>query len=173
MTLADVESTKVFRKVVTAIKAQQLMQIYNDLSHGKIEIIQTCMKKFSALRDEVYDYVGKNLDHRVHISNNAVALAMIKVAELNNLWDESFVHKLKEFENALEDYKFIRALKEPTYRDPVSVTEEYQKLVSNLMLFTKMKYENKLPNMEICVKNEVPLDETQLVNPPVAMDEIV
>lgn len=168
MTLAEIEATKVYSKVVTAIKAQQLLTIYNELVHAKIEIVQTCMKKFSTLRDEVYEYVGKNMDHRIHITNNAVAVAMVKVAETNNLWDPAFIGKVREFEAAIDDYKFIRLLKEPTYRDSISVGEEYQKLVSSLMLFTKLKYENKLTNMEICVKKGVPLKDKA-----VAMAEII
>lgn len=168
MTLAQLKRTKIFSQLVTGIRAKQLCDTYDVLMGNKIDIVKACVGKFSELAREVKAYSAKNLDPSIDLKNNAYITSLLTVAETGNLWDPTFVHKLKQFEKGLEDFDFIPKLAAPKFNDPVSVEQEYSKLIHNLLLFKKMRYENKLENVELCVKNSVPLDETKLINTPTA-----
>lgn len=173
MTLKELERTRVYRKAVTALKAKQLCETYETLMGNKLDIVKECVGKFKILYKTVSKYINDNTEEKIRIYGNVMLTSMISTAETADLWDPEFAHVLKEFEKGLDDYSFITVLKTPTHNDDITVEKEYSKLVNNLLLFKKLRYENKLENIELCVKNSVPLDETKLVNSPVGQAVII
>lgn len=163
MTINDLDKTKAFRRVVTAIRAKQLVALYEKLTDNKVEVVRNCAAKFHELYLEVKRYADNNYTHN-YSTTDAQVSAMVNVAIQNDIWDLTFIVTLKKFEKGLDDFSFLKHLEEPESNDKETILTEYTELINSLLLMKKMRNENKFSNMEICVKNDVPLDETKLVN---------
>jgi len=165
MTLQEMNKTKLFKRVVTGLRASKVTGLYETLTNNTVEVVKQCAKKFDDMYTRVKRYEIGNLDFKNAIQNYDVTKALLLIAENGNIWDETIIDDVKELEKGIQDFDFISKLKSPK-GGTISELQEYQSLVYNMLLFKKLHFENKLGNLEVCVKNDVPLDETKLVNLP-------
>jgi hypothetical protein len=157
MTLKQLEQSRAFSRMVTANRAHQASMRFETLKDSNSEVVTECMQKQNKLYEEVRKYVSRNKDSNLFYGDNMKMV--MDVAEVNNLWDPTFIDKVKALEKATEDYDFITVLKKP-YRDEDMAG--YNKLINSILLFKKMRFAEKYPNLSICVSE--PQDELEITH---------
>lgn len=158
MTLKEIEKTKLFRRVATGILARRAVENFERITEGKHLIVEACMNKLQKQYEFAKSYVEKNDDTQFKNHSN-IALSILLTAKDNDLWDNEVIAEIREFANAVDEFEFITLLEVPKKTDKAEIQEQYQNLISNMMLFKKMKFEEKFPNLVIVVKDNSPVEE--------------
>jgi hypothetical protein len=157
MTLKQLEQSRAFSRLVTAVRAHQAYERFESLKSSNSEVVEACLEKQNELYKEVKKYADKNGVNNFFFGDN---LKMVMdTAKVSNLWDPTFIDKVKALEKATEDYDFITVLKKP-YRDEDMAG--YNKLINSILLFKKMRFAEKYPNLSICVSE--PQEELEITH---------
>lgn len=171
MTLKELENTKVFKKLATSIRINKIIKTYDIQYSTNMKIIEECMGKHSKDILALKHYTNINGPANVS-SYSKAADGILAVATVNNLWDHSIIECVIRVEKSIQDFEFINLLKLPEENKQNS-QENLTNFITKILMFQKLKYDNKLENLELCVKNEAPLDETQLVTNKINENEMV
>lgn len=153
MELKDLDQTKPFKRAVTAMLADKILQQYDTTYNSNIEIIQESVGKFKSLYNRVRDYKNNNL-YNGSITGKLSA-SLLATAEQNNIWDEEFIGDVRKLQGDIDKYDFVSLFQEPDEMTPEMV-KKYTSLINTILLFKKLNYDEKYSNLEICVKSSVP-----------------
>lgn len=148
MTPEQFEKSKPFRRLVTAIKFDSLLDKHRKLKRNSNEIIQKFIPSLQEDINKLRIYVEKNYES----SNSAMTQAVMDLAESQNLWDYEFMDVYNRVEKELSQFEFLQYLETPSYWD-----EKSKKAINSII--TKMLYHQKTfrgmhENIEITIKNE-------------------
>ena len=148
MTPEQFEKSKPFRRLVTAIKFDSLLDKHRKLKRNSNEIIQKCIPSLQEDINKLRIYVEKNYES----GNSSMTQAIMDLAESQNLWDYEFMDVYNRVKKELEQYEFLQYLENPSYWDL-----ESRKAINSII--TKMLYVQKTvrglhDNIEITIKNE-------------------
>ena len=146
MTPEQFEKSKPFRRLVTAIKFDSLLDKHRKLKRNSNEIIQKCIPNLQEDINKLRIYVEENYE----LGNSSMTQAVIDLAESQNLWDYEFMDVYNRVEKELEQFEFLQYLETPSYWD-----EKSKKAINSII--TKMLYHQKTfrgmhENIEITVK---------------------
>ncbi len=148
MTPEQFEKSKPFRRLVTAIKFDSLLDKHRKLKRNSNEIIQKCIPSLQEDINKLRIYVEKNYES----ANSAMTQIVMDLAESQNLWDYEFMDVYNRVEKEIEQFEFLQYLETPSYWD-----EKSKKAINSII--TKMLYHQKTfrgmhENIEITIKNE-------------------
>lgn len=148
MTPEQFEKSKPFRRLVTAIKFDSLLDKHRKLKRNSNEIIQKFIPSLQEDINKLRIYVEKNYEY----SNSSMTQVLMDLAESQNLWDYEFMDVYNRVEKELEQFEFLQYLETPSYWD-----EKSKKAINSII--TKMLYHQKTfrglhDNIEITIKNE-------------------
>lgn len=146
MTPEQFEKSKPFRRLVTAIKFDNLLDKHRKLKRNSNEIIQKCIPSLQEDINKLRIYVEKNYES----GNSTMTQAIMDLAESQNLWDYELMDVYNRVEKELEQFEFLQYLETPSYWD-----EKSKKAINSII--TKMLYHQKTfrgmhENIEITVK---------------------
>lgn len=146
MTPEQFEKSKPFRRLVTAIKFDSLLDKHRKLKRNSNEIIQKCIPNLQEDINKLRIYVDENYAS----GNSSMTQAVMDLAESQNLWDYEFMDVYNRVEKELEQFEFLQYLETPSYWD-----EKSKKAINSII--TKMLYHQKTfrgmhENIEITVK---------------------
>jgi len=148
MTPEQFEKSKPFRRLVTAIKFDSLLDKHRKLKRNSNEIIQKCIPSLQEDINKLRIYVEKNYES----GNSSMTQAVMDLAESQNLWDYELMDVYNRVEKEIEQFEFLQYLETPSYWD-----EKSKKAINSII--TKMLYHQKTfrgmhENIEITIKNE-------------------
>ena len=148
MTPEQFEKSKPFRRLVTAIKFDNLLDKHRKLKRNSNEIIQKCIPNLQEDINKLRIYVEENYES----GNSSMTQTVIDLAESQNLWDYELMDVYNRVEKELEQFEFLQYLETPSYWD-----EKSKKAINSII--TKMLYHQKTfrgmhDNIEITIKNE-------------------
>lgn len=157
MTEKQWQDSKSFKRIVTSIKYDELVNEFNNLfDRGDIEIIKELVKP---LYDDVQilkDYVNKN-NKRV---NSQILNELLAVAEEHNLYDYEFSDVYNRVKDGIKKYEFINLIVQPnSWNDEAKA--KVKKLIGQILYHQKM-YHSLHENIEIELKPIVKEEETIL-----------
>ena len=146
MTPEQFEKSKPFRRLVTAIKFDSLLDKHRKLKRNSNEIIQKCIPNLQEDINKLRIYVEENYE----LGNSSMTQAVIDLAESQNLWDYEFMDVYNKVEKELSQFEFLQYLETPSYWD-----EKSKKAINSII--TKMLYHQKTfrgmhENIEITIK---------------------
>jgi hypothetical protein len=144
MTEKQYQGTKQFRKFVTAMKAKELITIYDSLSRQTQGIIQTLVGKYYDNVEMLRKYIRENTCHYV---STELADSMMVIAEANNLFDHETLIIINEVKKDIERFDFLSALSVPSSWDEAG-KKRYKKIINQMLLFRKLYYK-QFPDFEI------------------------
>lgn len=150
MTRKELENTKAFARVATAIFASKLCKDFENLSKNNIDIVKHCAKKYFSLYSKTKKYAEEQYEK---YDDDSTERGILQIARTYNLWDKEHIGYIREFEQAIKDYDFIPMI--------TGKADECENLVHSLMLMKKLKFADKFPDLCICVAPKK--DETDLV----------
>lgn len=157
MTLNELKKRKTFARVATAIKAFRAVKEYEELIYDqKLELVHEALKRVADDYKFVSEYSSKNYD--IEDTPIEVEDGILQVAKDNNIWDMEVFHIVDRFSKYVKDFEFIILINDRNLGE-----EAFKSLVYNLILFKKLKFEEKFSNLEICIRNEKPLEEGDLI----------
>ena len=131
MTPEQFEKSKPFRRLVTAIKFNNLLDKYRDMKNNSNSIIRKYLPKLNTDLEILEEYVRKNFKD-AHSSTQII----MDLAESQNLWDYEHMDAYNRIEKELEQYSFLQYLKVPSYWD-----KKAEKEINSII--TKMLYVQK------------------------------
>jgi hypothetical protein len=144
MTEKQYQGTKQFRKFVTAMKAKELITIYDSLSRQTQGIIQTLVGKYYDNVEMLRKYIRENTCHYV---STELADSMMVIAEADNLFDHETLIIINEVKKDIERFDFLSALSVPSSWDEAG-KKRYKKIINQMLLFRKLYYK-QFPDFEI------------------------
>ena len=143
---------KSFKRIATAIRAKKALhdfdKIYADAD--SITIVQQALPRMDKLRDQLVSYKMK---YSTDV-NIPIAESIFKVAETKNLWDESFIDKVKSFEEQIKTFNFVRFMKPAKHFASYQATDitDLKNVINQFLLFQKV-HKNKLEGYELVKPN--------------------
>jgi len=140
---------KSFKRIVTAILGERMINDYSNLTRDKSEIIQKCLVPLDENIRKIRNY---NYANSKSIRSD-VATAMLEVAESKNLWDEEMIPTIKNVENTLKTFDFLKYIAKPNSWE-IDNVKEINTLIYQMLLFKK-KYHNQLENYELVYREPV------------------
>lgn len=140
---------KPFKRIVTAILGERVINDYSNLTRDKNEIIQKCLVPLDENIRKIRNY---NYANSKFIRSD-VATAMLEVAKSKNLWDEEMMPTIKNVENTLKTFDFIKYIAKPNIWDAETV-KEVNTVIHQMLLFKK-KYKNQLENFELVYQEPI------------------
>ena len=145
MTPEQFEKSKPFRRLVTAIKFDSLLDKYRDMKNNANSIIRKCLPKLNTDLEILEEYVRKNFKD----ADSATQIIM-DLAESQNLWDYEHMDAYNRIEKELEQYSFLQYLQVPSYWDK-KAEKEINSIITK-MLYVQKTVRGLHDNIEITIK---------------------
>ena len=147
MTPEQFEKSKPFRRLVTAIKFDSLLDKYRDMKNNSNTIIRKCLPKLNTDLEILEKYVRENFKDA-----DSTTQIIMDLAESQNLWDYEHMDTYNRIEKELEQYSFLQYLKVPSYWDK-KAEKEINSIITK-MLYVQKTVRGLHDNIEITIKNE-------------------
>lgn len=145
MTPEQFEKSKPFRRLVTAIKFDSLLDKYRNMKNNANSIIRKCLPKLNTDLEILEEYVRKNFKD-AHSSTQII----MDLAESQNLWDYEHMDAYNRIEKELEQYSFLQYLRIPGYWDN-KAEKEINSIITK-MLYVQKTVRGLHDNIEITIK---------------------
>lgn len=147
MTPEQFEKSKPFRRLVTAIKFDSLLDKYRDMKNNANSIIRKCLPKLNTDLEILEEYVRENFK-----DTHSTTQIIMDLAESQNLWDYEHMDAYNRIEKELEQYSFLQYLQVPSYWDK-KAEKEINSIITK-MLYVQKTVRGLHDNIEITIKNE-------------------
>lgn len=148
------EKTKLFKRIVTAIRIEDVLDRWDKITEYREDILKDCLKKVSRTKNKLRDYKDENFV-RMNLSREAKE-SFMALAHEHNLWDMEILHKIVKIEKALDTFYFLQYIEYPRY----GIEEDrnrVKKIINQLLIYQKKH--GALDNYEL---TEKPLPVEQL-----------
>lgn len=144
MTEQEYQKTNQFRKFVTAIKAKEVITIYESLGTNHETLVGVILKKHfdDVERLRKYYKLYWNSYIPADLRGN-----MMNIAEQYNLFDEEEMVVVRRVRKDVERFDFLALLKVPNQWDEQE-KKKYSRIVNQMLLFRKL-YHKQFPDFEI------------------------
>lgn len=143
----ELEKTKLFKRIVTAIRAGNIIERWETINSSGNEIVRKCLDKVSVQLEILEKYVKDN-ERRRYLSTEEMA-SFLLIAEEHNLWDEEILHIIRKLEDSFKPFYFLQYIEFPNYGTEED-KERVKRLINQLLLFQK-KY-GALENYDLVEK---------------------
>jgi len=148
MNKEEFEKSKAFKRLVTAIKYDKLLDEYKELSNHSNELIRKCIPKLGKEVEILNQYVEDNYID----GNSEIEKIILDMAQENNLWDYEFMDSYNIVKNAISEFGFLKYIERPSYYDDVA-KKEINSLITK-MLYHQKTFRGLHSNIEIKIKEE-------------------
>lgn len=147
MTPEQFEKSKPFRRLVTAIKFDNILEKYRIMKNNSNDIIKQCLPKLDSDLEILREYVRKN-----YTDASSSTQIIMDLAESQNLWDYEYMDIYNKIEKEIEQYSFLQYLQKPSYWDDKS-RKEINSIITK-MLYVQKTVRGLHDNIEITIKQE-------------------
>lgn len=147
MTEGELKKTALFKRIVTAIRIEGVLEDWKTLLRGKNSIIDQSLSKIQRKIDVLKEYSSNNSEY-IRMSD-AIKESFLLTAKENNLWDLRIISDVEEVEKALGTFYFLKYIKEPNYPTEQD-KRDFSRIVNQMLLFQK-KY-GALENYDLVEK---------------------
>ena len=145
MTPEQFEKSKPFRRLVTAIKFDSLLDKYRNIKNNSNSIIRKCLPKLNTDLEILEEYVRENFK-----DTRSTTQTIMDLAESQNLWDYEHMDAYNRIEKELEQYSFLQYLQVPSYWDD-KARKEINSIITK-MLYVQKTVRGLHDNIEITIK---------------------
>ena len=145
MTPEQFEKSKPFRRLVTAIKFDSLLDKYRGMKNNSNSIIRKCLPKLNTDLEILEEYVRENFKDA-----RSTTQIIMDLAESQNLWDYEHMDTYNRIEKELEQYSFLQYLQVPSYWDK-KAEKEINSIITK-MLYVQKTVRGLHDNIEITIK---------------------
>ena len=158
MTEQEFQKSKVFKRIVTSIMFDELVQNYKNIFHKtSLEVIHNVIKPLEDDINLLQDYTSKN---RKFIRDNQLLDSMIAIAKEYNLYDYQFMDVYNRCKESLDKYKFLNYIQKPDRWNETSV-KEVNSIITQFLYHQKM-YKGLHSEIEFVVKEKEVVENLEL-----------
>jgi hypothetical protein len=160
MTEQEFQKSKVFKRIVTSIMFDELVQTYKEIyNRESLNIIQELLKPLQADIEILELYTANN---GKTIRDNELLNSMKAIAKEYNLYDYQFMDVYNRCKESLDKYKFLNYIQKPDRWNEENV-KEVNSIITQFLYHQKM-YRGLHQELEFVVKEEEKqvLEELQL-----------
>ena len=158
MTEQEFQKSKVFKRIVTSIMFDELIQNYKNIFHRtSLEVIHNVVKPLEDDINLLETYTSKN---GKTIRDNELLDSMIAIAKEYNLYDYQFMDVYNRCKESLDKYKFLNYIQKPDRWNEENV-KEINSIITQFLYHQKM-YRGLHQELEFAVKEQEVIEESQL-----------
>lgn len=152
MTKESFEKTKLFRRIVTRMRAEDVLEKWEAISREGHEVVQKCISPTWELQKQLETYCEDNKPLR-GVSKEQIE-SFINTGHEHFLWDLEILPLIEKMERALSTFYFLPYIDYPRYATEEE-TKSVKRVINQLLLFQK-KY-GALENFDL-VEKEPPVE---------------
>lgn len=134
MTKEKFEKTKLFKRIVTAMRADNVLYRWNSITNSNEDIVNDCLEKVKNKLEIIQSYRQDNLLQR-SISAEAKE-SFLAVAHEHSLWDMEILHEIIALEKALDTFYFLQYIEYPRYGSDED-KRRVKKMINQLLIYQK------------------------------------
>lgn len=158
MTEQEFQKSKVFKRIVTSIMFDELIETYRSIySRSSLDIIQNLIKP---LEDDINLLQAYTLKNGKTIRDNQLLDSMIAIAKEYNLYDYQFMDVYNRCKESLDKYKFLNYIQKPDRWNETSV-KEVNSIITQFLYHQKM-YRGLHSEIEFVVKEKEVVENLEL-----------
>lgn len=140
----DYIKTAQFRKLATAIKAKKVIDIFDSIYNGHVDVIKNLVGKYYEDVQTLKKYYETNWSR--YIPGELISSVMV-IAEEHNYFDLTTMVIVDRVKKDIERFDFIPMLKVPSTWDTEAL-KKYSKVINQMLLFRKL-YHKQFPDFDI------------------------
>ena len=150
MTEQEFQKSKVFKRIVTSIMFDELVQNYKNIFHKtSLEVIHNVIKPLEDDINLLEAYTSKN---GKTIRDNELLDSMIAIAKEYNLYDYQFMDVYNRCKESLDKYKFLNYIQKPDRWNEENV-KEVNSIITQFLYHQKM-YKGLHQELEFVIKEQ-------------------
>ncbi len=158
MTEQEFQKSKVFKRIVTSIMFDELVQNYKNIFHKtSLEVIHNVIKPLEDDINLLEAYTSKN---GKTIRDNELLDSMIAIAKEYNLYDYQFMDVYNRCKESLDKYKFLNYIQKPDRWNEENV-KEVNSIITQFLYHQKM-YKGLHQELEFVVKEQEIVEELEI-----------
>ena len=158
MTEQEFQKSKVFKRIVTSIMFDELIETYRSIySKSSLDIIQNLISPLEEDIKILQNYTSKN---GKTIRDNELLDSMIAIAKEYNLYDYQFMDVYNRCKESLDKYKFLNYIQKPDRWNEENV-KEVNSIITQFLYHQKM-YKGLHPELEFVVKEKEVVENLEL-----------
>ena len=158
MTEQEFQKSKVFKRIVTSIMFDELVQNYKNIFHKtSLEVIHNVIKP---LEDDINLLEAYTLKNGKTIRDNELLDSIIAIAKEYNLYDYQFMDVYNRCKESLDKYKFLNYIQKPDRWNETSV-KEVNSIITQFLYHQKM-YRGLHSEIEFVVKEKEVVENLEL-----------
>lgn len=156
MTEQEFQKSKVFKRIVTSIMFDELIETYRSIySRSSLDIIQNLIKPLEKDIEILQNYTSKN---GKTIRDNELLDSMISIAKEYNLYDYQFMDVYNRCKESLDKYKFLNYIQKPDRWNEENV-KEVNSIITQFLYHQKM-YRGLHTELEFVMKQTESVQES-------------
>lgn len=150
MSEQEFQKSKMFKKIVTSILFDTLIEKYNNiLNTDSFEIIN---KLLEPLAEDIRILKTYTSNNGKNVRDNELLQSMIAIANEYNLFDYQYMDVYNRCNENLQKYTFLNYIKPPKSREEQDLKDV--KSLINKFIYHQKVYHNQFDNLEITIKEE-------------------
>ena len=158
MTEQEFQKSKVFKRIVTSIMFDELIQNYRSIyNRSSLDIIQNLIKPLEDDINLLQAYTSKN---GKTIRDNELLDSMIAIAKEYNLYDYQFMDVYNRCKESLDKYKFLNYIQKPDRWNEENI-KEINSIITQFLYHQKM-YRGLHQELEFVVKEQEIVEELEI-----------
>lgn len=140
----DYIKTAQFRKLATAVKAKKVIDIFDSIYNGHVDVIKNLVGKYYDDVQTLKKYYEANWNR--YIPGELINSVMF-IAQEHNYFDLEMMVVVDRVKKDIERFDFIPMLRTPSAYDTEAL-KKYGKVINQMLLFRKL-YHKQFPDFEI------------------------
>jgi len=158
MTEQEFQKSKAFKRIVTSIMFDELVQTYKEIyERESLEIIYTLIQ---SLREDIEILKNYIFENGKSIRDNQLLDSMIAIAKEYNLYDYQFMDVYNRCKESLDKYKFLNYIQKPNRWNEENV-KEINSIITQFLYHQKM-YRGLHQELEFVVKEQEIVENLEL-----------
>lgn len=158
MTEQEFQKSKVFKRIVTSIMFDELIETYRSIySRSSLDIIQNLISPLEEDIKILQNYTSKN---GKTIRDNELLDSMIAIAKEYNLYDYQFMDVYNRCKESLDKYKFLNYIQKPDRWNEENV-KEVNSIITQFLYHQKL-YKGLHQELEFVVKEKEVVENLEL-----------
>lgn len=129
------EGSKPFRRLATALLAQETLEEYTNILGRKNEIVSSCLSHMTDDVKFLREYISSNSKS----GNIGINTIILETARELNLWDGEVIVIINKLKVNMQTFDFIQYLEVPNWNELRK--KEVKHLINQMLLFRKKYYE--------------------------------
>lgn len=132
---------KPFTRIASTMRFQEVLDDYNRIANYKNPVFKKALKVLKSDADALAKYVQK---HSTYTIGDNLKNVILDAASQCDLYDKELWAEYTRLKEGVRKYDFIKLFTVPAHTN-YELTERYEKLINQILLFRK-KYYNDLPD---------------------------